>query len=73
MVALGGLAEITPLFMRAHATAPAPGIVFKLVFADFADEILGSHHVDPTVLRSSGFTFSHPDPTTMAAWLTDAS
>ncbi len=54
-------------------TAPAPGIVFKLVFADFADEILGSHHVDPTVLRSSGFTFSHPDPTTMAAWLTDAS
>ncbi len=26
MVALGGLAEITPLFMRAHATAPAPGI-----------------------------------------------
>jgi cytochrome c oxidase cbb3-type subunit 2 len=26
MVALGGLAEITPLFMRAHAVAPAPGI-----------------------------------------------
>ena len=26
MVALGGLAEITPLFMRAHATTPAPGI-----------------------------------------------
>ena len=26
MVALGGLAEITPLFMRAHETAPAPGV-----------------------------------------------
>jgi cytochrome c oxidase cbb3-type subunit 2 len=26
MVALGGLAEITPLFMRAHETKPAPGV-----------------------------------------------
>ena len=26
MVAIGGLAEITPLFMRAHETKPAPGI-----------------------------------------------
>src|SRR5690606_20897825 len=26
MVAIGGLAEITPLFMRAHETQPAPGI-----------------------------------------------
>ena len=26
MVALGGLAEVTPLFMRAHETQPAPGI-----------------------------------------------
>ena len=26
MVALGGLAEITPLFMKAHAVQPAPGI-----------------------------------------------
>jgi len=26
MVALGGLAEITPLFMKAHETEPAPGI-----------------------------------------------
>ena len=26
MVSLGGLAEITPLFMRAHAIAPAPGV-----------------------------------------------
>jgi cytochrome c oxidase cbb3-type subunit 2 len=27
MVALGGLAEITPLFMKAHEVEPAPGIV----------------------------------------------
>ncbi|HEY8521061.1 MAG TPA: cytochrome-c oxidase, cbb3-type subunit II [Gammaproteobacteria bacterium] len=26
MVAIGGLAEITPLFMRAHETRPAPGV-----------------------------------------------
>ncbi len=26
MVSLGGLAEITPLFMRAHAVGPAPGV-----------------------------------------------
>lgn len=26
MVALGGLAEITPLFMKAHETTPAPGV-----------------------------------------------
>ncbi len=26
MVALGGLAEITPIFMKAHETQPAPGI-----------------------------------------------
>jgi cytochrome c oxidase cbb3-type subunit II len=26
MVAMGGLAEITPLFMKAHETAPAPGV-----------------------------------------------
>ena len=26
MVSLGGLAEITPLFMRAHAIAPVPGV-----------------------------------------------
>ena len=26
MVALGGLAEITPLFIQAHAVAPAPGV-----------------------------------------------
>jgi cytochrome c oxidase cbb3-type subunit 2 len=27
MVALGGLAEITPLFMKAHEVEPAPGVV----------------------------------------------
>ncbi len=27
MVALGGLAEITPLFMKAHEVQPAPGVV----------------------------------------------
>lgn len=27
MVALGGLAEITPLFMKAHEVKPAPGVV----------------------------------------------
>lgn len=51
-------------------TAPAPGLLFKLAFGDFADEIIGSHNVDPAVLRASGFTFSHPDRDSLAAWLT---
>lgn len=54
-------------------TAPAPGFIFELVFRDFADEILGSHHVEPAVLRATGFSFSHPDAAAMASWLTASS
>ena len=54
-------------------TVPAPGALFQLVFGDFADEIIGSHNVDPHVLYSTGFTFLHPNRDAMASWLTASS
>lgn len=51
------------------AAVPVPGAVFRLVFGDFADEIIGSKHVVPAVLQESGFRFEHDDIAAAARWL----
>lgn len=55
---------------RAWATLPTPAFVFRTVFQEFADEIIGSKMVAPSVLTESGFTFTHPEILDAARWLT---
>lgn len=38
-----------------------PAFVLKVVFGDFADALLASYRVEPTILEKSGYNFLHPD------------
>lgn len=54
------------------ARVPAPAFALRAALGDFAEDILGSQRVSPTVLLSSGFTFRHPDAATAIHWLAQA-
>ena len=43
------------------AALPVPGAALRLVFRDFADDLLAGQRVVPTKLLASGFTFEKPD------------
>jgi uncharacterized protein len=43
------------------AVLPVPGLALRVVFGEFATDLLGGQRVRPTRLLSVGFRFSHPD------------
>ena len=53
------------------ALVPAPGFALKAVLGEFADDVLGSARVLPSVLTASGFTFEQDTLERAAAWLVD--
>lgn len=65
--------ELTTAIARAHRgralAVPLPAPVLRLALGEFAEEVLGSQRVEPTVLQQTGFTFKHPTVDDAAAWL----
>jgi uncharacterized protein (TIGR01777 family) len=57
--------------LRRPALVPAPGFALKAVLGEFADDVLGSARVMPSVLTASGFTFEQDTLEQAAAWLVD--
>lgn len=53
------------------ALVPAPGFALKAVLGEFADDVLGSARVMPSVLTASGFTFEQDTLEQAATWLID--
>ena len=53
------------------ALVPAPAFALKAVLGEFADDVLGSARVMPSVLTASGFTFEQDTLEQAAAWLVD--
>lgn len=51
------------------ALLPVPALALRAAVGAFAEEVLASRRVLPRVLEGSGFTFSHPDVASAAAWL----
>lgn len=51
------------------AVVPAPAFAVRAMLGQFADDILGSQRVAPSVLLDSGFTFEDPDGASAARWL----
>ena len=43
------------------AVLPVPAFALKLVFGEFAEELLASHRVQPGVLEQTGYHFKHPE------------
>lgn len=56
-------------FGRAWGGVPTPAFLFRALFREFADEIIGSKLVIPAVLTESGFTFQHATMRQAVAWL----
>ncbi|WP_225754633.1 TIGR01777 family oxidoreductase [Actinotalea sp. Marseille-Q4924] len=54
------------------AVVPVPRFALRLAVGEFADDILASQRVLPTVLLDSGFTFRHADVASAARWVTSA-
>ena len=52
-VVLGGL-------LGKPASLPAPAIALRLGLGEFADDVLSSQRVSPTVLSDNGFAYDHP-------------
>lgn len=55
--------------MGRPSVVPTPATVIKLVLGEFADTLLGSQKVLPTVLTEGGFEFRHPNIEAAADWL----
>jgi len=51
---------------------PVPGFALRTVLGEFAGSILMSQRVVPQRLLDAGFTFRHPDVTTIVDWLAGA-
>ncbi len=58
--------------LRRRALVPAPAAALRAAVGDFADEVLASRRVSPSVLLTAGFDFTSPDVETGARWLADA-
>ncbi|GGB92844.1 TIGR01777 family oxidoreductase [Cellulomonas carbonis] len=52
------------------AALAVPRLALRAALGPFADEILASQRVVPSVLHASGFTFTHPDVRSAARWVT---
>lgn len=64
--------EITTAFARAlrrPALVPVPGFAVRAVLGEFAQEVLGSIRAVPAVLAASGFRWTHPEVSDVAAWV----
>lgn len=53
------------------ALLPAPALALKLVLGEFADDILASARILPSVLTASGFVFDHDTIESAMRWLVD--
>ena len=53
------------------ALLPAPAVALKLVLGGFADDILASERIMPSVLTASGFVFDHDTIESAMRWLVD--
>ncbi len=53
------------------ALLPAPALALKLVLGEFADDILASARILPSVLTASGFVFDHDTIERAMHWLVD--
>ncbi len=65
-------AEITQVLARAlHRPAlfRVPELALRVGIGEFADEILASRRVEPTVLLDAGYQFQHPDLVSAARWI----
>jgi len=51
---------------------PVPGFALRAVLGEFASSVLMSQRVVPQRLLDAGFTFRHPDATTIVDWLAGA-
>ena len=65
------LAEALGDALHRPAVLPAPGPALRVYLGEFADAVLGSKRVRPTVLQDTGFTFDHPDLASAVRWLVD--
>lgn len=59
--------------LRRRAFVPAPAAALRAALGDFAEEVLASRRVSPSVLLSAGFAFAQPDVASGARWLAAAS
>ena len=53
------------------AVLPAPALALKIALGEFADDVLASQRILPTVLTSSGFAFDHDTIESAMRWLVD--
>ena len=54
------------------AVVPAPALALRLALGEFADDILASQRILPTVLTASGFVFDHDTIEVAMRWLVAA-
>jgi len=50
---------------------PTPALALKVALGEFADDILASARILPSVLTASGFVFEHDTIESAMRWLVD--
>ncbi len=65
----GELAKTLGAALGRPAVIPAPAPAIRATLGGLAEGVLGSQRVEPTVLLSEGFRFTHPTIDTAMAWL----
>lgn len=55
--------------MGRPSVVPTPAAVIRVVLGEFAETILGSQNISPSVLTDGGFTFQHQEIEAAADWL----
>jgi uncharacterized protein (TIGR01777 family) len=58
--------------MHRPALLPVPAFALRIVLGEFASEITSSQRVVPKALLDAGFTFRHPDVSSVTGWLANA-
>ena len=53
------------------ALLPVPAAALHLVLGEFAGEVLRSQRVVPRALLEAGFTFAHPEASSIAQWMAE--
>ncbi|MFD2839258.1 TIGR01777 family oxidoreductase [Populibacterium corticicola] len=62
------VAKVAGEIHRPHALK-VPAFALRAVVGEFAQEIVNGVHVEPTVLESLGFEYSHPRVDALARWI----
>ncbi|GAB7191239.1 TIGR01777 family oxidoreductase [Kineococcus sp. NUM-3379] len=55
------------------ALLPVPAVALRAALGGFAGEVLRSQRVLPAALTGAGFTFTHPDATSIVQWVAEPS